>query len=86
MEIKTSVLQFKETRCLKMGRGIRKGGKEKIFSPSSASPSRSALIFCPESGRRSSIYILLPVPLSRLDKKRQAALLLDFCLLHFKQV
>lgn len=29
MEIKISVLQFKETRCLKKGKGIRKGGKEK---------------------------------------------------------
>lgn len=46
----------------------RKEGK-KSFSLSSASPPRSVLILCPESGRRSSIYILLSVPLGRLDKK-----------------
>lgn len=69
MEIKTSVLQFKETRCFKKGRGIRKEGRKKNFSPSSASPFISALILCSESGRRSSIYILLSVPLGRLDKK-----------------
>lgn len=86
MEIKTSVLQFKETRCLKKGRGIRKEGRKKYFSPSSASPFISALILCSESGRRSSIYILLSVPLGRLDKKgRQPWIFVSFTLSRFER-
>jgi len=55
MEIKTSVLQFKETRCLKEKK------KKASIPPSHVSASRSPFIFYAEAGQRSFSHILCPL-------------------------